>query len=290
MAKTVAARESDTRAAVEGRDVLLVRGERVMLDHRVADAFGTETKRVNEAVARNPEKFDDRHVFQLSEAEHRTLRSHTATTNTDKVGGGRGGTRYRPHVFTLKGVARLATVLDTPAALKATDLIIDTFVMVQAQIGRGRRTVSVADPDRYRAGDEQRLAGAKLRAKLASQISRLLDTIVDVDANASLGDVSKVIGSEALANIQERLRSKGLENAKLEADAGLVLAQAEKVLAEARKTREEADGLNIDNFQKRIAAARKMVELIRELEPPEVIELFEDFSQEPLRLEAPDED
>ncbi len=268
---------------IGGGDVLVVRGERVMLDSRVAAAFGTETKRVNEAVARNRDKFDERHVFQLTEAETAALRSQATTSNP-----GRGGARYLPHVFTVKGVARLATVLDTPAALRATDLIIDAFLMVQEQLRRGRRTVSVADPERYRPTAEQREQSAKLRSKLTSALNRLLDAVVDVESQHSARQVSASIGSKTLQNIQERLRAKGLENAKLEADTALVLAQAEKMLAEARKARAEAEGVDIANFEKRIAAVKKVAELIREVEPPEVIGLIEDFeAAEPLQLPGP---
>ncbi len=49
-------------------DIFEIRDERVMLDSRVAQSFGTETKRINEAVARNPDKFSKAHTFQLSQA------------------------------------------------------------------------------------------------------------------------------------------------------------------------------------------------------------------------------
>ena len=123
-------------------DVYEIRGERVVLDAHVAQAFGTETKRVNEAVARNADKFTEAHTFQLSPAEHEALRSQAATSNT-----GRGGVRYQPHVFTMKGVARLATVLNTSEALRATDLIIDTFLVVYTRSpAAGRASPSRAGP------------------------------------------------------------------------------------------------------------------------------------------------
>lgn len=269
----------------ETGDVLVVRDLRVMLDARVAEAFGTETKRVNEAVSRNPEKFNATHTFQLTEAEHAALKALTPAPAS-----GRGGPRHLPHVFTVKGVARLATVLSTPEALRATDLIIDTFLMVHEQVKRGRRTVAVSDPARYRPQPEQAGEIARARAKLAAALSRLLDTIVDVESQQSVRQASQVLSSKALASIQERLRAKGLENAKLEADTGLVLAQAEKVLAEARKTRAEAEGIDIANFERRIAAVRKVAEVLREIEPAELVGLIEEFDAEPLRLPSPGDD
>jgi hypothetical protein len=189
-------------------------------------------------------------------------------------------------VFTVKGVARLATILNTPAALAATDLIIDTFLLVQEQLAKGRRTISVPEPDRYSVDDEDRATVKKLRQRLAAAVNRLLDTMVDPEKEQTLGEASKAISAKALHNVQERLRTKGLENAKLEADSHLVLAQAEKVLAEARKARAEADGLDIDNFEKRINAVKRIAELIREIEPPEVIELIEQFDAPAKQIEG----
>jgi hypothetical protein len=265
-------RQPLTISGIGAADVLIVRGERVMLDSRVAEAFGTETRQVNQAVARNTDKFTEAHCFVLNGEEFDHLRSQVATTKT-----GRGGRRTAPRVFTVKGVARLATILNTPAALAATDLIIDTFLLVQEQLAKGKRAISVPEPDRYSVDDEDRATVKKLRRRLAVAVNRLLDTMVDPEQEQTLGEAAKAVSAKALHNVQERLRTKGLENAKLEADSHLVLAQAEKVLAEARKARAEADGLDIDNFEKRINAVKRIGELIREIEPPEVIELIEQF-------------
>jgi hypothetical protein len=266
---------------IDSGDVVAIRGERVMLDQRVAEAFGTETKRVNEVVARNLEKFGPEHCFQLTELEVESLRSQSATSNI-----GRGGSRYSPRVFTVKGVARLATVLTTPAALRATDLIIGTFLSVHQQLAAGHGTIAISEPSRYRPTEEQLEQAAKLRVKFAAAISKLLDSIVDVEGQRTGRQVAENFASGALRNIQERLRTKGLENTKLEADAELVLAQAEKILAEARKTNAEADGLDIANFEKRISAVKKLIEVMREVEPDEMIGLLDQFdvARTPKRL------
>lgn len=269
-------------ALLDRRDVIEVRGERVMLDATVAAAFGTETKRINEAVARNADKFTEAHTFRLTEAEAESLRSQAATSKA-----GRGGARYLPHVFTVKGVARLATILDTPAALRATDLIIDTFILVHEQLRRGRATVAIPEPGRFRTSDDQRQESAKLRAKLSAAVARLLDTIADVESQHSVRQVSRSVGSKALQNVQERLREKGLQNEKLEADTALVIAQAEKTLAEARKANLEADGLDIANFERKITAVKKVADLIKELEPDELVGLIGQFEGEPLKLVGP---
>lgn len=263
---------------VIGPDIYEIRGERVMLDARVAQAFGTETKRVNEAVARNAEKFTAAHTFQLTPAETDALRSQSATSKD-----GRGGARYQPHVFTMKGVARLATILNTSEALRATDLIIDTFITVYAQVSDGRSRIAIPEPSQYRSSPEARRAVRKFKTKLVKSLSSLLDTIVDVQNKRTAREVGKTLGAEAVQNIQERLRTRGLENTKLEADTTLVLAQAEQTLAAARKAHAEADSIDIQNLERRIDVVKKLIDMSKDLDPAEFVELMDNFEAEPGR-------
>jgi len=254
-------------------EVYMIRGEQVVLDAAVAAGFGVETKRVNEAVARNPAKFTEAHVFTLSEDEAAALRSQTATSKQ-----GRGGTRYAPHVYTAKGVARLATVLDSDEALRATDLIIDTFLQVQRQVAMGTSDIAIEHPSRLRPDDEDGFA-VGIRAKLASAVSTLLDTVIDANNDKTVRQTALGLGSDALENLRERLRTKGLENAKIEADVMLVMAQAEKVYAETRKGHAEAEGIELDNIPKRITAVKQLMALYRESEPAQLVRLLTDMGQ-----------
>ena len=255
-----------------------IRGERVVLDAHVAQAFGTETKRVNEAVARNADKFTEAHTFQLSPAEHEALRSQAATSNT-----GRGGVRYQPHVFTMKGVARLATVLNTSEALRATDLIIDTFLVVYDQVSGGRSRIAIPEPDQYRSSPESRRAIQRFKSRLANALTALLDTIVDVQSKRTARELGQSLGADAVQNIQDRLRTRGLQNTKLEADTSLVLAQAEQTLAATRKTHAEADSIDIQNLERRIDVVKKLMDMSKHLEPTEFVELMDTFEPEPDR-------
>ncbi len=257
---------------VAGSDIFEVRGRRVMLDARVAQSFGTETKRINEAVARNPDKFDETHTLQLSSAEHEALRSQVATSNA-----GRGGARYPPHVFTIKGLARLATVLNSNEALRATDLIIDTFLTVHEQVAEGRSRIAIPEPSQYRSSPEGRKALQKFRARLVTALTALLDTVVDVQNKRTAREVGQKLGSEALQHIQQRLRTRGLENAKLEADTSLLLAQAEQILAATRKTHAEADGIDIHNLERRMDVVKRLIDMSKDLEPAEFVELLDTF-------------
>ena len=100
-----------------------IRGIKVMLDSDLAKLYGVETKRLNEAVKRNAERFPKHYMFQLTEEEFATLRSQFATSKE-----GKGGRRYMPYVFSEQGVAMLSSVLNSEVAIQMNIRIIDTFV------------------------------------------------------------------------------------------------------------------------------------------------------------------
>ena len=103
-----------------------VRGVQVMLDSDLAKLYETETKRINEAVYRNKEKFPERFCFRISEKEYNDLKSQIATS--------KGGARKGHTVFTEQGVAMLATVLKTSVATKVSISIMDAFVAIRKYI------------------------------------------------------------------------------------------------------------------------------------------------------------
>ena len=86
------------------RNILLIRGHRVMLDTDLAILYGVPTKRLNEQVRRNKKRFPSDFMFQLTPEEVERLRSQIATSKT-----GPGGRRYRPYGFTEQGVAMLSS-------------------------------------------------------------------------------------------------------------------------------------------------------------------------------------
>ena len=89
-----------------------IRGKQVMLDSDLAKLYQVETKRINEAVKRNKERFPNDFYFILDIHEYREiLKSQNATSKPVSLG--KGGARKLPHVFTEQGVAMLATVLKT---------------------------------------------------------------------------------------------------------------------------------------------------------------------------------
>lgn len=100
-----------------------------MLDADLALLYGVSTKRLNEQVKRNWQRFPDRYMFQLSAEEVNRLRSHSATSKKE-----RGGRRYLPFVFTEHGAIMLACVLNSPIATRASLAVIDAFVHLRMLI------------------------------------------------------------------------------------------------------------------------------------------------------------
>ena len=100
------------------------RGKEVMLDRELAELYGVETKRVNEAVKNNQDKFLEDFYFELTDKEFEDLRSKNSTAKFSK-------TRVNPKVFTEQGVYMLATILKSEIASEVTVSIIRTFAKLR---------------------------------------------------------------------------------------------------------------------------------------------------------------
>jgi flagellar capping protein FliD len=103
------------------RAILVIRDNKVMLDVDLAGLYGVDTKVLNQAVKRNPDRFPADFAFQLTAAEFETLRSQFVTSK------GRGGRRYLPYVFTEYGVAMLSSVLNSKRAIYVNIEIMRVF-------------------------------------------------------------------------------------------------------------------------------------------------------------------
>lgn len=110
--------------------ILLVRGQKVLLDSDLASLYGVTTKRLNEQVRRNRDRFPPDFMIQLNKEESEALRSHFATLN-----GGRGKHRkYLPFVFTEQGVAMLSSVLKSKRAAQVNIAIMRAFVQLREML------------------------------------------------------------------------------------------------------------------------------------------------------------
>ncbi len=107
------------------KSILLLRGQRVMLDSDLAVLYRVTTRRLNEQVKRNRDRFPEDFMFQLSQKELNGLRSQFATSR------GWGGRRYLPFVFTEHGTVMLASVLSSPLAVRVNIQIVRAFIRLR---------------------------------------------------------------------------------------------------------------------------------------------------------------
>ncbi|MBI3464662.1 MAG: ORF6N domain-containing protein, partial [Planctomycetes bacterium] len=104
------------------RAILLIRGQKVLLDQALADLYGVDTKALVRAVRRNMDRFPSDFMFQLSKEEFDNLRYQFGTSSLW------GGRRYPPYAFTEQGVAMLSSVLRSPRAVHVNIEIMRAFV------------------------------------------------------------------------------------------------------------------------------------------------------------------
>ena len=105
--------------------IITIRNMKVILDSDAAELYQVETKRVNEAVSRNGDKFPEGYLVQLSPEEKTELVANCDRFNLQKH------STSLPKAFTEKGLYMLATILKSPVATQTTLLIIDTFAKVR---------------------------------------------------------------------------------------------------------------------------------------------------------------
>ena len=117
----------DRLVAVDNIEPLIkvIRGQQVMIDRDLATLYGVETKRLNEQVKRNMERFPERFRFQLTKEEMNEL-----VTNCDRFNSLKHST-VRSYAFTEQGVAMLSTVLRSETSIRVSIRIMDAFVAMR---------------------------------------------------------------------------------------------------------------------------------------------------------------
>ena len=106
-----------------------VRGKQIILDFDLGRLFEVETKRINEAVKRNPLKFPKEYCFRLTEKDLEELSSRSQIATLNKSNNKRGyNIKYLPYAFTEYGITMLATILKSKKAIKTSINIVNEFV------------------------------------------------------------------------------------------------------------------------------------------------------------------
>ena len=153
--------------------IIVIRGRQVILDSDVAALYGVETKRVNEAVKNNPDKFPNGYLFVLDNQEVTDLRSKKLISSW-------GGRRNAPTAFTESGLYMLATILKSKQATQTTIAIIDTFVQLR-ELARTMQAVTATDDETQKKTLMQR-SGELIGEVLGSQLDTT-ETETEIELN-----------------------------------------------------------------------------------------------------------
>ncbi len=108
--------------------ILLIRGEKVILDTDLAALYDVDTRSLLQAVKRNSERFPSDFVLKLTRKEFDSLRSQSVISK------GRGGRRYLPYAFTEHGAIMAANVLNSKAAVQASVKVVRAFIRLRQML------------------------------------------------------------------------------------------------------------------------------------------------------------
>ena len=135
------------------QSILILRGQRVLLDSDLATLYGVETRRLNEQVRRNRDRFPADFIFELMSEEFTNLKSRFATSSW-------GGRRKRPLAFTEHGAIMAATVLNSPRAVEMTIYVVRAFVQLRDLLASNRELAQkFAELERKVSSHDQAIVG-----------------------------------------------------------------------------------------------------------------------------------
>ena len=153
--------------------ILEIRGNKVLLDSDVAKIYGVETKRINEAVRNNLEKFPEGYILELSLEEWSALKSKFSTST-------KGGKVKPPTAFPEKGLYMLATILKSKQATQVTFAIIEAFAKIR-ELSSAIRTLSVTQDEAQQKPLMQR--SGEIVAELFDDELQTKDTETSIELN-----------------------------------------------------------------------------------------------------------
>jgi hypothetical protein len=149
--------------------IQLIRGQRVVLDADLAAFYGETTKRFNQQVNRNRERFPEDFMFSLSDDEFANLRLQSATSSSK--GSGHGGRRYAPLAFTEHGAIMAAMVLGSPRATALSVHVVRAFVELKGMLASNRELALKVDRLERKVSTHERHI-----SELADSMAQLLHT------------------------------------------------------------------------------------------------------------------
>lgn len=166
------------------RSIVSVRGQQIIIDADVAHLYGVETKRINEAVRNNPDKFPSDYMFILTKEEVEALRSKKSSTKLSSK------SRSLPKAFTEKGLYMLATILKSKNAIAVTFAIVETFANVR-ELKRQLRDLHQGT-DNYKQNDKINSFGELLSDIVAPDLE-VAETESSVEINFFVGKIKHTV-------------------------------------------------------------------------------------------------
>ena len=173
---------------IEGIDSLIftVRGQRVMLDADLAVVYGVSTKRLNEQLKRNRERFPADFAFRLTAAEVEDIRSQFATASTavrsQIATGSKRNVRFQPWAFTEHGAIMLATILNSPKAVEMSVFVVRAFVQMREMVMSNRQLAAKLDELEERVTGHDTVIG-----ELVAAIRQMLNPSSDEKPKREIG-------------------------------------------------------------------------------------------------------
>jgi hypothetical protein len=137
-------------ALVESR-ILVIRGQKVLLDSDLAALYLVTTGNLNKAVQRNRERFPEDFMFQLTPEETESLTFQLGRSNLSAA---RGGRRFRPYAFTEQGIAMLSGVLTSTRAVEVNVAIMRTFVRLRQLLATHEELAQRLDQLEWRQSEQ----------------------------------------------------------------------------------------------------------------------------------------
>ena len=145
------------------RNILFIRGEKVILDFALAELYQVETKVLKQSVKRNIKRFPSDFMFELNDEEFANLRSQFVTSSW-------GGLRYKPFAFTEQGVAMLSSVLKSDRAIEVNIGIMRTFVQLRKLIETNKDLSLKIDAIESRYDEQFKIVFDAIRQLMSEEI------------------------------------------------------------------------------------------------------------------------
>ncbi|MFO1218118.1 MAG: ORF6N domain-containing protein [Burkholderiaceae bacterium] len=149
--------------------IVVLREQKVLIDADLAALYGVETRRLNEQVRRNRERFPEDFIFELSAEEFANLKSQTATSSW-------GGRRKLPFAFTEHGAIMAATVLNTPRAVEVSVYVVRAFVKLRELVASHRELARRLE-DLEQATESLAMSHDTLNRNTRAQFKQVFDAL-----------------------------------------------------------------------------------------------------------------